>query len=65
MPEEYRKKCVTSFMVATFVSWFALIIKEKDFHFHEEMEPKIEEVYPKLAPLLTISNKEFKQQFGP
>ena len=26
--------------------------------------PKIEEVYPKLAPLLTISNKEFKQQFG-
>ena len=28
------------------------------------MEPKIEEVYPKLAPLLTISNKEFKQQFG-
>ena len=30
----------------------------------EEMEPKIEEVYPKLAPLLTISNKEFKQQFG-
>ena len=49
MPEEYRKKCVTSFMVATFVSWFALIIKGKDFHFHEEMEPKIEEVYPKLA----------------
>ena len=38
--------------------------KGKDFHFHEEMEPKIEEVYPKLAPLLTISNKEFKQQFG-
>ena len=64
MPEEYRKKCVTSFMVATFVSWFALIIKEKIFIFMKRWSQKIEEVYPKLAPLLTISNKEFKQQFG-
>ena len=51
-------------MVCDICQLVCLIIKGKDFHFHEEMEPKIEEVYPKLAPLLTISNKEFKQQFG-
>lgn len=28
------------------------------------MEPKVDEVYPKLTPLLTISNREFKEQFG-
>lgn len=38
--------------------------KGKDFHFHEEMEPDPEKVMPKLKPLLTISNKEFKEKFG-
>lgn len=38
--------------------------KGKDFHFHEEMEPDPEKVMPKLKPLLTISNKDFKEQFG-
>ena len=28
------------------------------------MEPKVDEVHPKLAPLLSISNREFKEQFG-
>src|SRR5690625_6718410 len=35
-----------------------------DFHLHEEMEPDYERVHPKLEPMLTISNKEFKEQFG-
>ena len=38
--------------------------KGKDFHFHDEMEPNPEKVMPKLKPLLTISNKDFKEQFG-
>lgn len=38
--------------------------KEKNFHFHPEMEPEPESVMPKLKPLLTISNREFKENFG-
>lgn len=64
MPNEYRKKmrnviygCDICQLVCPYNQW-------KDFHFHEEMEPKVEEVYPKLKPMLSLSNKEFKQQFG-
>ncbi|MDQ0216326.1 epoxyqueuosine reductase [Oikeobacillus pervagus] len=35
-----------------------------DFHFHEEMIASPELAKPLLEPLLTISNKEFKQKFG-
>jgi epoxyqueuosine reductase len=35
-----------------------------DFHFHEEMEPDPELAKPRLTPLLTISNREFKDNFG-
>jgi epoxyqueuosine reductase len=39
--------------------------KGKDFHFHEEMEPDPEVAKPLLRPLLFISNREFKEKFGP
>ena len=64
MPEDYRKKMRNVIYGCDICQLVCPYNKGKDFHFHEEMEPKIEEVYPKLAPLLTISNKEFKQQFG-
>lgn len=35
-----------------------------DSHIHPEMEPEPESVQPLLKPMLTMSNKEFKQQFG-
>lgn len=35
-----------------------------DFHLHPEMELHPEIVKPKLKPLLTISNREFKDKFG-
>ncbi|KRE04357.1 epoxyqueuosine reductase [Bacillus sp. Root239] len=38
--------------------------KGKDFHFHPEMEPDSELAKPKLKPLLTMSNREFKEKFG-
>ncbi|CAM3787662.1 tRNA epoxyqueuosine(34) reductase QueG [Mesobacillus thioparans] len=38
--------------------------KGKDFHFHEEMEPDPEIAKPLLKPLLTMSNREFKDRFG-
>lgn len=36
----------------------------KNFHLHPEMEPERERETPVLQPLLTISNKDFKDQFG-
>ncbi|MDD1515582.1 tRNA epoxyqueuosine(34) reductase QueG [Priestia megaterium] len=38
--------------------------KGKDFHFHPEMESDPELAKPKLKPLLTMSNREFKEKFG-
>ncbi|PFJ00316.1 tRNA epoxyqueuosine(34) reductase QueG [Priestia megaterium] len=38
--------------------------KGKDFHFHPEMEPDPELAKPKLKPLLTMNNREFKEKFG-
>lgn len=38
--------------------------KGKDFHFHPEMEPDPEIAKPQLKPLLTISNRDFKEKFG-
>lgn len=38
--------------------------KGKNAHFHPEMEPEPESIMPKLKPLLTISNRDFKEQFG-
>lgn len=36
-----------------------------DHHNHEEFEPDPEVVKPQLLPLLTLSNREFKEKFGP
>ncbi len=35
-----------------------------DFHFHEEMKPEPEVVKPLLKPILSISNRDFKETFG-
>ncbi|MFX0111822.1 tRNA epoxyqueuosine(34) reductase QueG [Bacillus pumilus] len=40
------------------------INKGKDFHLHPEMEPDPEIAKPLLKPLLTISNREFKEKYG-
>ncbi len=39
--------------------------KGMNFHHHPEMEPDPELVKPLLKPLLTISNREFKEKYGP
>jgi epoxyqueuosine reductase len=38
--------------------------KGVDFHLHPEMEPDPEIAKPLLKPLLTMSNREFKEKFG-
>ncbi len=64
MPEEYRKKIRNVIYGCDICQMVCPYNKDKDFHFHPEMEPTVDEVYPKLQPLLTITNKEFKESFG-
>ncbi len=35
-----------------------------DFHLHEEFEPEGEVAKPKLKPMLTMSNRQFRETFG-
>lgn len=64
MPVEYRKKIRNVIYGCDICQLVCPYNQGKDFHFHPEMEPKVEEVAPKLKPLLTMSNKEFKAQFS-
>lgn len=64
MPNEFRKKMHTVIYGCDICQLVCPYNRGKDFHFHEEMEPKTDEVYPPLVPLLSISNKEFKKQYG-
>lgn len=64
MPLEYRKKIRNVIYGCDICQLVCPYNKGKDFHFHVEMEPQIEQVYPKLRPLLSLSNKAFNHQFG-
>lgn len=65
MPAEYRPKIRTIIYGCDICQQVCPFNKGKDFHFHPEMEPDGEVVTPLLKPLLTISNREFKETFGP
>ncbi|MDT2736245.1 tRNA epoxyqueuosine(34) reductase QueG [Enterococcus pseudoavium] len=64
MPEEYRKKMRNVIYGCDICQLVCPYNKGKDFHFHVEMEPQVDEVYPKLKPMLSLSNKQFKAQFS-
>ncbi|MGK0550917.1 tRNA epoxyqueuosine(34) reductase QueG [Enterococcus faecalis] len=64
MPKEYRKKMHNVIYGCDICQLVCPYNRGKDFHFHTEMEPEVEVVYPKLKPMLSMSNKEFKQKFG-
>ena len=64
MPEEYRKKMHNVIYGCDICQLVCPYNRGKDFHFHQEMEPEVETVYPKLQPMLSLSNKAFKNQFG-
>lgn len=64
MPEAYRKKIRTVIYGCDICQQVCPFNRGKDFHFHPDMEPRYNEVMPELQPLLTISNKEFKERFG-
>lgn len=64
MPEEYREKIRTVIYGCDICQQVCPFNQGKDTHHHKEMEPDPEIVMPLLKPLLTISNKEFKEKFG-
>lgn len=64
MPLEYRSKIRTVIYGCDICQQVCPFNKGKDFHIHPEMEPDPESVNPLLTPMLTLSNKDFKNQFG-
>jgi epoxyqueuosine reductase len=64
LAEEYREKIGNRLYGCDTCQLVCPENKGKDFHFHDELEPNPELVKPLLKPLLTISNREFKEQYG-
>ncbi|QHS21526.1 tRNA epoxyqueuosine(34) reductase QueG [Virgibacillus sp. MSP4-1] len=65
LPDEYRAKIGNRLYGCDTCQVVCPKNKGKNFHFHKEMEPDPEVVKPRLKPLLRISNREFKETFGP
>ncbi|MGG1632323.1 tRNA epoxyqueuosine(34) reductase QueG [Rossellomorea sp. NRS-1567] len=64
LPDEYRVKLGNRLYGCDTCQTVCPENKGMDFHFHEEMEPDPEIAKPLLKPLLTISNREFKEKYG-
>ncbi|WP_227939618.1 tRNA epoxyqueuosine(34) reductase QueG [Alkalihalobacillus deserti] len=64
LPDQYRKKLGNRLYGCDTCQQVCPENKGKDFHLHPEMEPDPEISKPKLIPLLTMSNREFKDKFG-
>ena len=64
LPDEFRSKIGNRLYGCDTCQTVCAIDKGKDFHLHPEMEPDPEIAKPLLKPLLTISNREFKEKYG-
>ncbi|WP_338780438.1 tRNA epoxyqueuosine(34) reductase QueG [Metabacillus sp. FJAT-52054] len=64
LPEEFRTKIGNRLYGCDTCQTVCPENKGKDFHLHEEMEPDPELAKPSLKPLLSMSNREFKDKFG-
>ncbi|WP_100406474.1 tRNA epoxyqueuosine(34) reductase QueG [Bacillus solitudinis] len=64
LPERYRNKLGNRLYGCDTCQQVCPENKGKDFHIHPDMEPDPEIAKPKLIPLLTISNRDFKKKFG-
>lgn len=65
LPDEFRSKIGNRIYGCDTCQTICPKNKGIDFHFHKDMEPNPEIVKPLLESLLTITNKEFKEKFGP
>lgn len=64
LPDEYKKKIGNRLYGCDTCQIVCPVNRGIHFEFHEEMRPDPEVVKPLLLPLLSISNKEFKEKFG-
>ncbi|WNB91569.1 tRNA epoxyqueuosine(34) reductase QueG [Bacillus sp. NEB1478] len=64
LPDQFREKLGNRLYGCDTCQTVCPENKGKDFHHHDEMEPDPELAKPLLLPLLTISNREFKEKFG-
>ena len=64
MPEEYRKKMGRVIYGCDICQIVCPYNQGVDNHLHWEMEPDYNKVRPELESMLSLSNKEFKNQFG-
>ncbi|WFT75953.1 tRNA epoxyqueuosine(34) reductase QueG [Halobacillus naozhouensis] len=65
LPDEFRTKLGNRLYGCDTCQTVCPKNRKKDFHNHKEFEPDPEVAKPKLIPLLSISNREFKEKFGP
>lgn len=65
LPDEFREKIGNRIYGCDSCQTACPKNKGKDFHFHNEMEADPELVKPLLKPILNISNRDFKEKFGP
>ena len=64
MPREFRSKLGGRLYGCDTCQQVCPYNRKKDWRHHEELLPEAEVVKPLLEPLLTLSNREFKQKFG-
>ncbi|MCM2533850.1 tRNA epoxyqueuosine(34) reductase QueG [Neobacillus pocheonensis] len=64
IPNEFRDKIGNRVYGCDSCQTACPVNKGKNFHFHIEMEPNPEISKPLLTPMLKMSNREFKNQFG-
>ncbi|WP_217586082.1 tRNA epoxyqueuosine(34) reductase QueG [Lentibacillus saliphilus] len=64
LPDTYRSKLGNALYGYDTCQVVCPYNKQVDFHLHPEFEPEPEVAKPKLVPLLTMSNREFKETFG-
>lgn len=64
LPDEFRTKIGNRIYGCDTCQMVCPKNKGVDFHLHPEMEPDPEIAKPLLKPLLTMSNREFKEKFG-
>lgn len=64
LPDEFRSKIGNRLYGCDTCQTVCPKNRKKDFHNHEELEPDPEVSKPRLIPLLSISNRQFKEKFG-
>lgn len=65
LPDQYKKALGNRLYGCDTCQQVCPYNREVDSHFHTEMEPDPELARPLLSPLLSLSNREFKETYGP